>query len=188
MSKTCGPERAPRPCAWRTGCRTRASSSCWRQRPCYLPVHSGCTWQATNDPTRPTVSRSHGARRSSPTVSSATAPATTSRSAVLYRSADMFVLPSRWETFGTVYAEALDAGLPVIGWRSGNLPHLVDDGTQGIVITPGDVGALTRALRRLADDEPERRRMGAAAARRALELPTWDQSARQFFSILAGTS
>ena len=106
----------------------------------------------------------------------------------LYRSADLFVLPSRWETFGTVYAEALDAGLPVIGWRSGNLPHLVDDGKQGIVITPGDLDALTRALRRLADDEPERRRMGTAAARRALELPTWDQSARQFFSILAGTS
>jgi glycosyltransferase involved in cell wall biosynthesis len=104
----------------------------------------------------------------------------------LYRSADLFVLPSRWETYGTVYAEALDAGLPVIGWRSGNLPHLVDDGKQGIVITPGDVPALASALRRLAEDEPERRRMGAAAARRALSLPTWEQSARQFFAILAG--
>lgn len=104
----------------------------------------------------------------------------------LYRSADLFALPSRWETYGTAYAEALDAGLPVIGWRSGNLPHLVDDGKQGIVITPGDIGALTGALRKLAEDEPERRRMGAAAARRALSLPTWEQSARQFFAILAG--
>ncbi len=104
----------------------------------------------------------------------------------LYRSADLFVLPSRWETYGTVYAEALDAGLPVIGWRCGNLPHLVDDGKQGIVITPGDIRALADALRKLAEDEPERRRMGAAAARRASSLPTWEQSAQQFFAILAG--
>ena len=102
----------------------------------------------------------------------------------LYRSADLFVLPSRWETYGTAYAEAMDAGLPVVGWRSGNLPHLVDDGKQGILITLGDTRALAGALRRLAEDEPERRRMGAAAARRALSLPTWEQSAQQFFAIL----
>jgi glycosyltransferase involved in cell wall biosynthesis len=105
---------------------------------------------------------------------------------VLYRSADLFVLPSRWETYGTAYAEAMDAGLPVIGWRSGNLPYLVDDGQQGIVTTPGDIGALAAALCRLAEDEPERQRMGAAAARRALSLPTWEQSAHQFYAILAG--
>jgi glycosyltransferase involved in cell wall biosynthesis len=104
---------------------------------------------------------------------------------VLYRSADLFVLPSRWETYGTAYAEAMDAGLPVIGWRSGNLPHLVDDGQQGIVITPGDIGALAAALCRLAEDEPERQRMGAAAARRALSLPTWEQSAHRFYATLA---
>ena len=106
----------------------------------------------------------------------------------LYRSADLFALPSHWETFGTAFAEAMDAGLPVIGWRCGNLPHLVDDGQQGVVITPGDIQTLTDALRRLAEDEPERLRMGAAAARRARSLPTWDQSARQFFSILEGVS
>jgi rhamnosyl/mannosyltransferase len=82
----------------------------------------------------------------------------------------------------------MDAGLPVVGWRSGNLPHLVDDGKQGIVIRPGDVGALAGALRRLAEDEPERQRMGAAAAHRALSLPTWEQSAQQFYAILAGRS
>ncbi len=106
----------------------------------------------------------------------------------LYRSADLFVLPSRWETYGTAYAEAMDAGLPVIGWRSGNLPHLIDDGKQGILITLGDTRALAGALRRLAEDEAERRRMGAAAARRALTFPTWEQSAQQFFAILGRRS
>ncbi len=104
----------------------------------------------------------------------------------LYRSADLFVLASRWETYGTVYAEAMTAGLPVVGWRSGNLPHLVEDGKQGLVITPGDVGALAGALRRLAEDERARHRMAAAAARRALSLPTWEQSAQRFFATLEG--
>jgi glycosyltransferase involved in cell wall biosynthesis len=103
----------------------------------------------------------------------------------LYRSADLFVLPSRWETYGTAYTEAMDAGLPVIGWRSGNLPHLVDDGKQGIAMTPRDIRALAGALRTLAEDEPERRRMGAAAASRARSLPTREQSAQKFFTILA---
>lgn len=113
-------------------------------------------------------------------------PCTDAEVGVLYRSADLFVLPSRWETYGTAFAEAMDAGLPVIGWRSGNLPHLIDDGKQGLVIPPGDVGALAGALRRLACDEPERQRMGAAAAHRALSLPTWEQSAQEFYAILAG--
>jgi glycosyltransferase involved in cell wall biosynthesis len=113
-------------------------------------------------------------------------PCSDAEMGVLYRSADLFVLPSRWETYGTVIAEAMDAGLPVIGWRSGNLPHLVEDGKQGIVITPGDIGALSGALRRLATGEPERQRMGAAAADRALSLPTWEQSAERFYAILAG--
>jgi glycosyltransferase involved in cell wall biosynthesis len=104
----------------------------------------------------------------------------------LYRSADLFVLASHWETYGTAFAEALDAGLPVIGLSSGNLSQLIKDGEEGIVVEPGDADALAAALRRLAQDEHERRRMGAAAARRALTLPTWEQSAQQFFATLAG--
>ncbi len=104
----------------------------------------------------------------------------------LYHSADLFVLPSRWETYGTAYAEAMDAGLPVIGWRTGNLPYLVDNGKEGFVVTPGDIGGLAAAMRVLAEDGPARCRMGAAAARRALSLPTWEQSAQQFFAVLAG--
>jgi glycosyltransferase involved in cell wall biosynthesis len=102
----------------------------------------------------------------------------------LYRSADLFVLPSRWETYGTVYAEALTAGLPVVGWCSGNLPHLINNGEQGIVITPGDIPALAAALRLLADNEPKRLRMAAAASLRAHSLPTWEESAQRFFAAL----
>jgi glycosyltransferase involved in cell wall biosynthesis len=104
----------------------------------------------------------------------------------LYQSADFFVLPSRWETYGTVYAEAMSAGLPVVGWRSGNLPHLVTDGKEGLTVTPGNVRALSDALGRLAADEQTRRCMAIAASRRALSLATWEQSAQRFFATLRG--
>jgi glycosyltransferase involved in cell wall biosynthesis len=82
------------------------------------------------------------------------------------------------------------AGLPVVGWRAGNLPHLIDDGVEGFAVPPGDVDALSAALRRLADDAELRSRMGVAARRRAESLPTWEQSAALLIggirAVLAG--
>jgi glycosyltransferase involved in cell wall biosynthesis len=50
--------------------------------------------------------------------------------------------------------------------------------------SPGDVAGLRRALARLAGDDDLRRRMGAAAGRRAAARPTWAQSAALFFAAL----
>lgn len=111
-------------------------------------------------------------------------PVSRQQVARLYRAADLFVLPSRQEPYGTVYGEALAAGLPVVGWRAGNLPHLVAHGREGLVVEPGDIGGLAQALRRLAYDEPLRTRMAQAARRRGAELPTWEHSAALFFEVL----
>jgi glycosyltransferase involved in cell wall biosynthesis len=111
-------------------------------------------------------------------------PLPVERVAALYRTADVFVLPSLREPYGTVWGEAMAAGLPVVGWRAGNLPHLATDGEEGMLADPGDVAALRHALARLAGDEGLRRRMGSAAARRAGERPTWEQSAALFFAAL----
>jgi glycosyltransferase involved in cell wall biosynthesis len=104
--------------------------------------------------------------------------------AALYRDADVFALPSLREPFGTVWGEAMAAELPVVGWRAGNLPHLATDGREGLLAAPGDVAGLSRALRRLATDEDLRRRLAAAAGRRAAARPTWAQSAELFFAAL----
>ena len=104
--------------------------------------------------------------------------------AALYDAADVFVLPSVKEPYGTVYGEAMAAGLPVVGWRAGNLPYLMEDGREGLLCDPGDVEGLARALARLVDDEPLRRQLGEAAPRRALALPTWDESAALFFAAI----
>jgi glycosyltransferase involved in cell wall biosynthesis len=104
----------------------------------------------------------------------------------LYAGADVFALPSYTEAYGAVYAEALTAGLPVVGWRSGNLPNLVDNGIEGCLVDPGDVGGLTTALRRLATDDAWRATLAAAAHRRGATLPTWDDTADAFFGALSG--
>jgi glycosyltransferase involved in cell wall biosynthesis len=109
-----------------------------------------------------------------------------SQSAVtaLYRAADAFALTSYREPYGTVYAEAMAAGLPVVGWRAGNLPHLARDGIEGCVVEPGDVPALAAALRRLADDADLRLQLARAAARRAATFPTWEETAARLFAEL----
>ena len=87
-----------------------------------------------------------------------------------YRAADLFVLPSmaRTETFGVVQIEAMAAGLPVV---STNLPTGVpwvnQDGVSGLVVPPGDAGALAAAIRRLQTDPVLRERLAHGAAARA---------------------
>jgi glycosyltransferase involved in cell wall biosynthesis len=104
--------------------------------------------------------------------------------AALYAAADVFVLPSYVETYGTVYGEALKAGLPTVGWRAGNLTNLVTDGVEGCLLHPGDVGALRSALDRLAVDDAWRAELAAAAHRRGDRLPTWADAASAFFAAV----
>ena len=73
---------------------------------------------------------------------------------------DVLVLPSRQEPFGTVVAEAMAVGTPVVATRVDGLPELVQDGVTGALVAPGDPAALAAAVLRVLD---ERAAMGAAA-------------------------
>ena len=106
------------------------------------------------------------------------------RVALMYGSADVFVLPSVREPYGTVYAEAMAAGLPVVGWRAGNLPHLARDGIDGFAVEPGDISGLVTALRTLCENHHLRAAMSSSAKLRAASFPTWEESADLFFSEL----
>lgn len=109
---------------------------------------------------------------------------TSAEVAELYSAADVFALPSLVEPYGTVYAEAMAAGLPCVGWEAGNLPNLATPGLECLTASPGDVWGLGAALATLCLDEAERRRLGDAARRRAAGFPTWDATARLFFSTV----
>jgi glycosyltransferase involved in cell wall biosynthesis len=104
--------------------------------------------------------------------------------AALYRAADVFVLPASREPYGTVWGEAMAFGLPVVGWRAGNLPYLAEDRSEGLLVESGDTDALSRALMELALDGDVRMSLGAAAKRRALSRPTWEASAALFFAAI----
>jgi glycosyltransferase involved in cell wall biosynthesis len=81
------------------------------------------------------------------------------------------------EPYGTVYSEAMEVGLPVVGWTAENLPHLARHGIERLMVPPDDRVALAEALKSLALDEPLRRRMSAAAACHAEDFPTWEETA-----------
>jgi len=102
----------------------------------------------------------------------------------LYQAADVFVLPAAREPYGTVWGEAMAFGLPVVGWRAGNLPCLAQHEREGLLLEPGDVDDLSQALLQLALDGDLRARLGAAARRRALMRPTWELSAARFFAAI----
>jgi glycogen synthase len=84
--------------------------------------------------------------------------------AELYASSDICVAPSRYESFGLIAIEAMRAGKPVIVADVGGLSEIVDDGQSGLLIRPGDAGALREALvDLLTSDRLEMGKRGRAA-------------------------
>ncbi|MHB0870813.1 MAG: glycosyltransferase family 4 protein [Chloroflexota bacterium] len=102
-----------------------------------------------------------------------------------YASADAFVLPSQSQGFGTACAEAMSFGLPVVAFRMGPLPWLVEQGC-GMLVTPGDVAALAEAMKAMATQPALLRRMGEAAIQRVGRLPTWRDSEERFSNLVEG--
>ena len=82
----------------------------------------------------------------------------------LMRHLDVLVLPSRVEPFGTVLAEAMAVGTPVVASRVDGLPEVVEDGVSGRLVPPGDPEALAAAVLEVL---ARREEMGAAARQRA---------------------
>jgi colanic acid/amylovoran biosynthesis glycosyltransferase len=86
-----------------------------------------------------------------------------------YERAAVVAVPSRREGYGVVAREAMAWGRPVVATDVGGLPEAIEDGVTGLLVPPGDAGALERALRRLLGDAPLRSRLGAAARAHAQE-------------------
>ncbi|GIM92301.1 glycosyltransferase family 4 protein [Paractinoplanes toevensis] len=105
-----------------------------------------------------------------------------------YANADLFVLPSRAETYGMVVTEALAHGLPVIatdvGGVSEALGHAPDGTRPGLLIPPDDLAALATALRRWLTEPALREALRTSAAARRETLPTWTDTARQINAAL----
>jgi len=89
----------------------------------------------------------------------------------------MLVVPSIYEGFGLPAAEAMACGTPVISTTAGALPEVVGD--AGILVPPGDTGALVASIKALLDDEARRKELGAMGVERVKRLFNWDNAAGQ---------
>jgi glycosyltransferase involved in cell wall biosynthesis len=108
-------------------------------------------------------------------------PVDQKRLAELYAAADAFLMPSLYEGYGMVLAEAMARGLPIVCTTGGAAAETVPD-AAAIKVPPGDQGALTAAVGRLIDDAGLRRHMSDASWEAAQKLPRWEDTAR----IIAG--
>lgn len=105
---------------------------------------------------------------------------------VLLRSADVLVMPSRWEGFGLIAAEAMRAGLAVVASRVGGLPEIVKDGETGMLFNPFKVDELVRIL---ADTPKDRwHDMGEAGQQRFVTHFTMDRVHQQLLNVYRKTS
>jgi glycosyltransferase involved in cell wall biosynthesis len=82
--------------------------------------------------------------------------------------AAIVVVPSLGEGFGMVALEAMERARPVIASAVGGLPEIVEDGTTGLVVPPGDAEALAEAIVALGGNLERAAAMGAAGRERAL--------------------
>ncbi|MDE6277495.1 MAG: glycosyltransferase family 4 protein [Muribaculaceae bacterium] len=86
-----------------------------------------------------------------------------------FRRADVLVLPSYSEGMPMVVIEALQHGLAVIGTEVGAVPDMVEDPKNGIIVQPGDVDALTAAMKQLAEDKPALAAFSKSAREKGLD-------------------
>ena len=97
--------------------------------------------------------------------------------------AHVLVLPSVFEGFGLVIAEAMATGMPVIASTHSAGPDIIREGIDGYVVEPDDVERLADRLERIRSARAAAIEMGAAAARRAREF-SWDAHANRLKQIL----
>jgi glycosyltransferase involved in cell wall biosynthesis len=100
----------------------------------------------------------------------------------LLAGAAALAVPSRYEGFGYPPLEAMLAGVPVVATRTGSLPEVLGD--AALFVTPGDVDALSEALRSVLDDGDVAHRLRDAGPRHAAAF-SWDACANAMVDVYA---
>ncbi len=90
-------------------------------------------------------------------------------------------LPNWKEQFGRVLVEAMACGVPVVGTRCGEIPHVIGD--AGLIVPEEDIDALRAALLQLMRDDDLRRELGRRGRQRVLEQFTQESIAAQTVAV-----
>jgi glycosyltransferase involved in cell wall biosynthesis len=93
----------------------------------------------------------------------------------LFAAGNVFVMPSRTDSFGIVYLEAWLNGIPVIGARAGGVPALIDHEKNGFLVNFGDVSRLAIFIKTLLDDANLATKFAENGRAKTLENYTWDK-------------
>lgn len=111
-------------------------------------------------------------RRLHPTVSGVTFHGEMSDEALVnfYHDADIFCVPSRYESFGIIFIEAMRYKLPVVALDVGGAQDIVENGVTGLLCSDQSSAAVHAALERLVSDPVLRKSMGEKARARFLGL------------------
>jgi glycosyltransferase involved in cell wall biosynthesis len=102
-----------------------------------------------------------------------------------YKSADLCVFPSLYETFGIVCLEAMASGKPVVASNVGGIPFVVEEGKTGLLFESGNIEDLAKKVITLLQDKELREKMGEAGRERAKEF-TWNKIAEQTVEVYKG--
>lgn len=88
----------------------------------------------------------------------------------------VLAVPSSYEGFGIVYLEAMGFGVVPLASSAGGGPEIVENEKSGLLVPPGDVPAIARALADLESDRTRLCVMARAARQRFDAFPGWEQS------------
>ena len=102
-----------------------------------------------------------------------------------YANCDIFIAPSRYESFGLIYLEAMRFGKPCIGTTAGGIPEVVGNEETGLLVSPGDSSSLKSAIERLLSDESLRVKFGEAGRQRYLDKFTTGRFASSFQALVS---
>ncbi len=109
-----------------------------------------------------------------------------------YAECDIFVAPSRYESFGLIYIEAMSYGKPAIGCNVGGVTDVITDGVNGLLCTLEDKEDLANKITLLLNDPEKRHSMGQAAINTVNELYTDERmatnSVRYYQTIIADSA
>ncbi len=103
--------------------------------------------------------------------------------ALAYAAADVFVCPSREESFSQTTLEALACGTPVAAFSVGGIPDMVEHNVSGMLATPHDSQELAFGIARILEDGNRQKRMGEAARRKILQHYDMSVVAQQYIDL-----
>lgn len=99
-------------------------------------------------------------------------------------SADIFVLPSRWEGLSRALMEAMAAGLPVVATRVDGIQDLITDGVHGLLVSSEDAKGLAASILQLLEHPQMMKKMGAAAREHVLRVHSTDTMCQKHYDLI----